>query len=357
MNYSKFFTPPIIADLLISQLEIQEPFSVIDICCGSCNLLFAAKKKWKMVRLFGVDIEQHTPDCVDFIQMDGRKYSIDHEKQFSLVLANPPFDSVSEKGQFIELYNDISMNVASSRLEIEMLFANLRLLTRNGTLLIIMPSTFINSEKNIKYRKYLAHNYFVHKIIHLPEETFGSTKINSYALIISNKLYLQKNSNYYSVYYHNKEYIISQPISIEQSRIENGEWDINAFSCSPQYKLNIKRGNISSHSFRNEGEPVLHTSKASSNWQPSVRYTSYNNPKAVFANNDDIIVSRIGKSAGQWCKYSGEKIMISDCLFRIIDPEGEIARRLDGKLYSQPLKGVATRYITINDFTSWYDSL
>ena len=44
MDYSKFYTPPIIATALINELCISEPHKVIDICCGSCNLLLAAKK-------------------------------------------------------------------------------------------------------------------------------------------------------------------------------------------------------------------------------------------------------------------------------------------------------------------------
>ena len=74
----------------------------------------------------------------------------------------------------------------------------------------------------------------------------------------------------------------------------------------------------------------------------------------VYAESGDIIISRIGKSAGQWCIYHGERIPISDCLYRIKDPTGIISSRLQGHKYDLPPKGVATRYITINDFKTWY---
>jgi len=55
------------------------------------------------------------------------------------------------------------------------------------------------------------------------------------------------------------------------------------------------------------------------------------NENLVYAESGDIIVSRIGKSAGQWYIYLGEKILISDCLYRIKDPTGKIPSRLQGR--------------------------
>lgn len=48
---------------------------------------------------------------------------------------------------------------------------------------------------------------------------------------------------------------------------------------------------------------------------------------------------------------------ISDCLYRIKDPGGAIANALAGKEYDLAQKGVAARYITMDDFVSWYSSI
>ena len=53
MDYSKFYTPPEIASLLIEELDVDEPDKIIDICCGSCNLLLAAKARWNKANLYG----------------------------------------------------------------------------------------------------------------------------------------------------------------------------------------------------------------------------------------------------------------------------------------------------------------
>jgi type I restriction enzyme M protein len=203
LNYSKYYTPPAIAALLVHQLKISPPDNVIDICCGSCNLLHAAVKRWPKTNLIGVDVICHTVSDVHSIQSDGRKYAIEHSQRYPLILANPPFDHIAEKGKYPDLYKDFSYKYSASRLEIEMLLANLCLLSDNGTLMIIMPSTFVNSESQNKIRRYLAEKYHIKEVIRLPEDTFGSAKINSYALIITRDNLKKRYTKLFSVSYKN----------------------------------------------------------------------------------------------------------------------------------------------------------
>jgi trans-aconitate methyltransferase len=357
LDYSKFYTPPEIAELLVNRLEVAPPDSVIDICCGSCNLLHAAIQRWHKAKLFGVDIINHTVSDVHSIQSDGRKYAIEHSECYPLVLANPPFDYVERKKEFPDLYKDFPFEYVTSRLEIEMLLANLRLLRNNGTLMIIMPSTFINAESHIKIRKYLAGKYYIKEIIHLPDCTFGTAKINSYALIINRSRSHNSYTKLFYVTFENGKYSVSEVSEVPQQLILAGKWDEVLTPKNSPIRLEYKRGNISSHYFITHGLPILHTAKLQNPWKPSVRYVSEFGHNSVYAENGDIIVSRIGKSAGQWYKYIGEKILISDCLYCIKDPHGIVVQKLKGQIYSYPIKGVATRYITMSDFDAWYSSL
>lgn len=145
---------------------------------------------------------------------------------------------------------------------------------------------------------------------------------------------------------------ISYSANVNSYELKNGNWTLDQKSVSSHH-LDIKRGNISSASFVTRGQPILHTAKVSDDWQPSIRYISRKITPTVFAESGDIIVSRIGKSAGQWCVYVGDKIPISDCLYRIKDPDGSILKKINGKRFDRALKGVATKYITITDFCSW----
>ncbi len=352
MDYAKFYTPPEIADLLIKQLFVDCPKSVIDICCGSCNLLNAAKKRWPNTKLIGVDIKSHFIANVKCIKDDGRNYAIKAKEQFPLVLANPPFDFIKKKGQFPQLYND--SDFCSSRLEIEMLLANLYLLTKGGTLLIIMPSSFLEAISNIKIRNYIVDNYKMKAIYKLPENIFGSSKISSYAITIENSD-TTNTVDLYSIEYLNNSFIITRDISLNSDQIISGIWNPNGIlnMC----KLQMRRGNIASNFFCDDGIPILHTAKKQNPWIPSLRYVKEANHLATYADYGDIIVSRIGKSAGAWYRHIGKRTLISDCLYCIKDPDGRVFKKLNGNYYSYKIKGVATKYITISDFLYWYSSL
>lgn len=357
MDYSKFYTPPAIAELLVNRLRISPPDTVIDICCGSCNLLHAANKRWRNTALTGVDIVNHTVSDVYSIQSDGRKYAIEHGQCYPLVLANPPFDYVETKEEFPDLYDEFPFKYETSRLEIEMLLANLRLLCENGTLMIIMPSTFVNAESHNKIRKLLAERYHIKEIIRLPDDTFGTSMISSYALIITKDNLHKRFTKLFSVLSENEKYSISEGVIIPQHQIRAGKWDDTPVSDNLPITLEFRRGNISSQYFTTTGLPILHTAKMQNPWKPSIRYVSELDCTPVYADHGDIIVSRIGKSAGQWYKHIGEKVLISDCLYCIKDIDGTVAQKLRGQIYSYPIKGVATHYITMSDFNAWYQSL
>ena len=357
VDYSKFYTPPEVADLLVKQLNISAPSKIVDICCGSCNLLHAAGKRWSKASLFGIDVIKHTSTDVICVQSDGRKFALEHTSQYPLVLANPPFDFGTSKKEYSELYNSLPTGYSTSRLEIEMLLANLRLLAEQGTLMIIMPSTFVAAESHYKIRAYLGQEFYIQKIIHMPDEIFGSAKISSCALVIKRDKSQRRYTKRFYVAIENNKYFISKPTNIPQSLIRDGKWDGTLLPDSKTIKLTFRRGNISSQFFQDKGVPILHTAKIQYPWEPSIRYVATSNEMMVCAESGDIIVSRIGKSAGQWYKYNGPKVLISDCLYVIKDPTGDVARKLNGQQYSYPLKGVATRYITMADFSAWLEAL
>ena len=354
MDYSKFYTPIGIAKTLINELTIPVPEKVADICCGSCNLLLAAKNRWPQIKLYGVDISSHCTKDIFFERKDGRQFAIDHPREFSLIVANPPFDYVESKKQFPDLFVNEFKELSTSRLEIEMLIANIKLLKPGGVLLIILPSSFVEAETYSNIRKIVAANCYIENIIKLDESTFGATRINSYALIIHNEPQGNRDAKF-GISKGNSDNRIYYSSSISKENLKKGIWAANKNDCG-LISLNIKRGNISSSNFITEGKPILHTAKCSINWNPGKRYISEDTIPTVFAETGDIIVSRIGKSAGQWCVYFGEAIPISDCLYRIKDPEGSVFKRIKGRTYDLPLKGVATRYITISDFLSWIGS-
>jgi len=356
MDYTKFYTPPEIARLLVQQLNISTPSAVVDICCGSCNLLRAAGARWPHAKLIGADIVSHKSQGVICIKSDGREFALEHTGEYPLVLANPPFDFVSSKCEFPKLFEDISFECKTSRLEVEMLFANLRILKEHGTLVIIIPSTFVTAERYRNTRRYVAQNYHVQRVIHLPNDVFGSTNISSCALVIKREKISHHYTKRFFVRNSNGNYSISKGINIPQASVRSGDWGTIPV-CRLKKGYQFRRGNISSSYFKEAGIAMLHTAKSNNPWEPSVRYISTVPNGAVYAENNDIIISRIGKSAGKWYKYQGPRIPVSDCLYVLKDFDGSIFEKINGKQYPYQVKGVAARYITISDFVSWLNSL
>ena len=352
MDYSKYYTPIDIAERLMDEVGSFSPISAVDICCGSFNLLLAAKKKWPNLSIVGVDINPSINQKIDnFQQNDGRDFALNNRGKFELVVANPPFGNIGINNSFPQLYDGFFVEYRTSRIEIEMLIANLFMLAKNGILLIILPSSFVEGERYNNIREIIANNYSVDKIIKLDIRTFGSAMINSYALVIRNTKPVKcaKLLDFSSMC-NNKEKIVA---SVD---LLSGNWLSTSNSCNIA-EWDVRRGTISSSFFIQRGQPILHTSKVATKWYPQIRYISKKTKPHVLAENGDIIVSRIGKSAGEWCLYKGEKIPISDCLFRIKDPDGKIAKRICGKKYNKAIKGVTTKYITYTDFIEWVESV
>lgn len=357
MDYSKYYTPLEVAEFLVAQLNIKKPDKAIDICCGSCNLLKAVSKRWNEVKLFGVDVINNIDSDIIFSCEDGRNFAINSKDKYPLVLANPPFDKITINNEYPDLYSKLYNCKKTTRLEIEMLYANLLLLENNGTLLIILPSTFVTAERYEKYRVYLATKYTISGIYELPIDTFGAKSIRTHALVIKNcRPYKSRTFSYKLCNSGNCYSIISKTI-ISQQFMRLGIWDEYSKNNNINVEYSCKRGNISSNMFSKKGEKLLHTSGIKEEWHPSIRFTDREIKNPVYANKGDIIISRIGQSAGSFCVYRGDKIMLSDCLFKLDDPEGIIAKSLYGYKYNYPTRGVATQYITINDFLNWCNSI
>ncbi len=357
VDYTKYYTPPEIATLLVNQLRVPHPEKIIDICCGSCNLLYAAKRKWPRARLVGVDLVPNIQSDVDIKCLDGRVFATSEEEKFPLILANPPFEYLENRNVFPELYIGLPKGYTVTRLEIEMLIANLRLLDNEGVLMIIMPSSFVNAETHVKIRRHIASEYSLKKVIRLSEEVFGAARINCYALYISKKEPRNQKTTFCCVVSNRGDFALSNSEVISQENVRAGNWDKEFQSTKSEISLPIKRGTISSNQFISLGTPVLHTAKLTEIWQPTIRYIERKPERVVYANVGDIIVSRIGKSAGQWWRNDIGEILISDCLFCIKNPDDTIYNIIKGSKYTFPLKGISTRYITMADLNRWFSVL
>lgn len=369
----KYYTPYVLSAAIIDLLTDIEPQTAIDICCGSWNLLIAAKRKFPNITITGVDVdgdsEKIQPENSEFFQQDGREYAIkcfNHGIGYNLILANPPFGFLSaEKRLFTDRKYGDSYCYAKNRYEIEMLIANILLTHENSTIIAILPQTFFAGETNKNLRKRIAEEFSIKYIVDLPKTTFQRGNIKTCAIVMTK---VAPNSIHSAQYclasQKNDTWEIKIAHTITTEVLKSGIWLHEAVKHTADRNNNrvlSYRGIISSNCFSKTQteDMVLHCSRYNGGmWTPSFRSipkSILENHKLKYAEKGDIIINRIGKSAGYWCTYQGRKILVSDCLIVIKTTNDfsiqESLQRFSneyGQLHTL-VKGVSTSYVSMSD--------
>lgn len=359
-----YYTPIDLARAIIAIIPKIKIESIIDICCGSWNLLYAGREKYPDAGITGIDIdkesEKHKIIGATFKAMDGREFAKKEYKKgktYDLILSNPPFGFISDDERKYRSQEDLEhcySHLLNKRYECEMMQANMLLAHEGSVILFILPYTFVAGDSYQKARCQIAKDYSVLAIINLPVTTFERGKINTFAII------LQKTSNnsLTAVYEAVNEGVwnFKKMKNVQSEEIKNGNWWLKKDKKSAK-TINLIRGNISSCSFEDVGQAVFHcATKKDGKWLPSVRY--YNEKKikknAIMANKGDVIINRIGRDAGYWYVNEHDNVTISDCLLILKNTTKTMIEVLkknsdnNGRLLV-PIRGVTTSYITAED--------
>lgn len=366
MNKYSYYTPEALADKIVKLLPRRKFDTVIDICCGTWNLLAAAKKKYPRADFYGVDIDEsirkYAFDGAEFILNDGRVFSNQEKMEgrtYDLILSNPPFGILEDsevywnKGTGVTEYSALRCK----RYEAEMMLANLYLAHQNSVVVFILPITFVNGVTFKKARKQIAESFTVLEIIELPNDTFQGNELKTAAIILEKANRPRKKANYRYATLNNSNWNFSQVRYITQKEIKAGNWGTRENGKSD---IRIKRGTIHSGDMNNGNNTVLHCSSIYENgrWRPSIRYTEQTS--SIIAEYGDILINRIGKGAGYWCINDIPNVAISDCIFVLKNVHEDIIKKfndntVNGKL-NVNMRGVSTRYITQSDICNIINS-
>lgn len=359
-----YYTPIDLARAILAIVPEIKMDSIIDICCGSWNLLQAGREKYPNAFITGVDIdkesEKHKIAKANFMVIDGREFAKQRYKEgktYDLILSNPPFGSISDDERKYGLHEDLEHYYATllnKRYECEMMQANMLLAHEGSILVFILPYTFVAGDSYQKARCQIAKDYSVFAIIDLPITTFERGKINTIAIILQ-KIRSNALTNVYEAI-NDDVWSFKKLRNIQSEEIKKGNWWYKK-STKKKNVANIIRGNISSCRFEDVGQEILHcAAKKNGKWLPSVRY--YNETKstknAIKANKGDIIINRIGRDAGYWHINERDNVTISDCLLVLKSATKTMLEVLEknsdnnGRLLV-PLRGVTTSYITAED--------
>lgn len=368
MNKYSFYTPTKLVEQILALIPDETVIThIADICCGTWNMLNAAKSRYPSAFLVGVDIDPQVGTCYtsnsEFVLADGRTFSKSypaHYRKFELLLSNPPFGAITLADK---VYSGENVMVSTKRIECEMIYANYSILADMGWFIVLLPSTYYDGKTYLNHRVWLAEHFLVHAVVKLPGNTFRSN-LNTVGLLLQKKPSHSTTSistNIYSARHDAcDEWQLCLDESIPPKRVATGMWADGLLKTRSSLEIEpvmIYRGNISSKYFTSEqGIRILHCSSIMNNGQWHCGERLFQKPEGKdlkFAELGDIIVNRIGKYAGYWHIYDGDCLPVSDCIIVVKSPGQEIVNafraKSNGGRLQIPCHGIACQYVTIDD--------
>ena len=174
-----FYTPSILADRLIRDVNSDKISTIADFCVGHGELLRSAMRKWPNARFFGTDISKSAVKYVksrypnwtvsrcDFLSPNSRSRTDVFkrtDRQFDLILLNPPFSCIGGATFLVEFRGQTHRCSTSMHFLIEAL----KHLGSSGTLLGILPLSIAYSQKDQNLWRLLQSVYDV-SIIEEPQ--------------------------------------------------------------------------------------------------------------------------------------------------------------------------------------------
>lgn len=349
VNNFCYYTPEELAVCILKLIGKVKINTAIDICCGQGALLRAAERLFPGAALIGVDIldddfHKELKNCT-FMQSDGFDFVKENKGTYDLILSNPPF------GYSKEVKMEGIKELNRKRIECQMMNANLSLMHSKSWMMIVLPSTIITGVTCKSIRRELAHCYKIHSVVQLPDDTFGSHLIKTFAVLLNGRIDNKPTKFYYAVC-DTKRWKLQETKEIAFTKIQKGDWYVGE-TTTGRLDVTVFRGVISSRDFSDDGAPVYHcATKNKLEWQPSIRYTRMKYDPEKVARKGDIIINRIGRFCGYWCVCQYENICISDCIIVIRKTEGIVEKMKENSINGRldiPSRGVATKYVTKGD--------
>lgn len=330
----RFYTPPKLADFLVSSCKLSEPKKIADFAAGDGALLKSALARWPNAEFTALDIDNAAiqsisasiPNaillCHDFFDFSNTIHESDFG--FDLIILNPPFSC--RGGTTIEAKIN-GHNIKGSR-ALAFVSRALEYLHKDGELIAILPSSCLTSERDSAMRTALQENWDINLIS--PSISYPlprcSVKIDIVRIIRRER----------------KDVIIPKLMTRKSDMIKG--------------RLQIMRGTLPDKvgSALRNGLPFVHSTNLSKNQILNVTRWSQPNNRMVYGTA--LLLPRVGKVRLDKVsiKTDPRPIVLSDCVIAIkaIDSLNESdvfdTIRLNWDNFSQLWTGSCAPYLTIS---------
>jgi len=381
-SFKQFFTPQKYSQYLISELSYLHPNRIIDLAIGGGSLLKEAIEKWGNARYFGNDIDEtccsqitETYSSIQCFNHDIFKYSaidklIPETQPIDLCLGNPPFDLIkqdSDTKKILKLFH-LDKIYSSNKIPAELIFILqcLRIVSKHGTIALILPDGFFVNSYLKRFREFLTENYNIQKIVELPDNIFEKTKAKTHILILKKEAPIQSNITLSSIDNLNNLSISKKDamIRMDYSYYENSLC-INDGICISDLNIEVLRGRPKYKLTDIEQKHLLHTTNFSKSnifsnqLRSSKKLSKYQDRLAI---PGDIILARVGTNClGKIGIVEKGYFVATDCIIIIRVQDKKLRQNIFNSLKSPfgqqwikaNSKGVAAKHITLEDIKTF----
>lgn len=338
----QYYTQDLFSALLVNQIKIENPKSIIDLGVGAGSLVKAAINRWTGINYYAADVDEKSVNKIKkefpFVQSfhvntltDNVAKKLDIlTETMDIAVCNPPFLKIKSCTFYDELFEKAYLGECKGlrhlTSEIVFLAKNLQLLKSKGELGIILPDSLITGNNFEILRKAILQQYEVKALIELPEGIYPKTEALTHILIISKNECNNKNT---SLLLADKKGNIVDSIEVEKSAlIQRMDYKYHSWKKNTKVKIkgdlssinaDIKRGLLTQKELLATKDNFVHTTHLKKlNGNLKLKSCKNKNKNYLLAEPGDILLSRVGRScSNKICMVTRGKSPISDCVYRI----------------------------------------
>lgn len=372
--HSQYYTTEEIASLMVRCMSKDSVDSILDLGAGNGALISAAWKKWKNASCVVADIDENNCNCLSELGFNTWKVDCntpDLDKiidvsfnSIDIGVCNPPYESLYNNETIDKLIEraQLHMNRKDKFATSDLIFLayNLLFLKPHGVLGIIVPYSIMTGRNYTLLRHSLLENYYVERIIELPESSFSYTEAKTGILIIRKEKCKGRRTKLNTV---SDGFKLSESISVSSTQlIHRFDYSYHLWKKTQSKKIyknnnevSIIRGRSSCDELKKKGTPFFHTTcykKTDIDW-----YYHYKKTENSIVEHGCFLIARVGKRCVGRVKYiENGHIQVSDCIYGVTVPKDYIE---DFKAFFQSIeyfdfikavaRGVCSLYICKGD--------
>ena len=338
ISHSQYYTSDEIARLVVKCISKDGAKTILDLGAGNGSLSRAAQNKWNKAHFIVVDIDKENYNILigegfEAKNIDCLIPNLDKEievayESIDVGVCNPPYHSIDNRDYIGELLSKVGLQINRKERVISsdlvFLAYNLLFLKPKGILGIIVPFSIMAGKNYSQIRRSLYDNYYLERVIELPEKSFTYTEAKTGILIIRKENHNGRRTKLNTVF---NDFKLSPPIMISQRQaVQRIDYSYHYWKkeqgndyINNNEEIRVVRGRCTYADLLKKGMPFFHLTCY---FQTDIDWSyPYKTTENSIVKKGSFLLARVGKRCVGRVRYIEEgSIQISDCIYGITVP-------------------------------------